>query len=74
MLEEPRFSVANPKFRDALMREQVDRGQDTSELCLDLKGWRDATADGELVAAGKKALTDALRARLRARRSGSARE
>ena len=38
VLEESGFSVTNPKFRDALMREHVDGGQDTSELHLDLNG------------------------------------
>ena len=48
VLEEAGFGVANPKFRDAFMRELMDRRQGTSKLYLALKGWKEATPEVKL--------------------------
>ena len=40
VLDESGFEVANPKFRDSLMGEFENRGQQNSKLHLELKDWK----------------------------------
>ena len=71
------FEIANAKFRDSYMEEQINRGQDLSKTYLVLKGWKEEAVYGTMdreIAAGKKALTDVFRARLCIRRSGGMHE
>ena len=70
ILEEARFGVANPKFRDAQMKELEDYRQYTSKLYIDLNGQKVAKPDStrdDIIEARKKALTDVFRVRLYAR-------
>ena len=67
MLTETGFEVASEKLHDNFMAELVNRGQEEGKLHLKLKGWKDALLDGsmvDMINAGKKALTDVVRARM----------
>lgn len=74
ILTQTGFDVASEKLRDNFMSELENRRQEESKLHLKLKGWKDVLVDGSMadeIDAGKRALKDAVRARMRIRRSGS---
>ena len=46
VLSEEYFDIANSIFRDACMLEMDNRGQGSSQECLELKSWQDILENG----------------------------
>ena len=72
-LKQTGFELTTEALRDDCMKELLNRGQDKSVACMKLQLWESAWDDdaGKVnVKKGKDALTQAVRARAYARKSG----
>ena len=70
VMKEVGVSFVNVKMRDGHVEELVRRCQQHSGMCLKLKDWKGATAEGVEVKEVREALDEALRSRVHVKRSG----
>ena len=69
-MKEAGVSFANDKMQDGDVAELVSRNQQQSSIYLKLKTWKETTTDGTEGEEGRKALTEAMRARVCMKKSG----